>query len=130
MTSEQITAWTSLGTMLGMIAVGVMNQISDRRRKVEAEEAKKKAEEALAVNKATHLLVNSAMLEQLFIGMVAAESLNAAQPNKVNQDLASEARRSLGSVEPPSPKRRSKIARGFGSIGRGTVSFFHDTVFV
>ena len=93
MTSEQITAWTSLGTMIGMIAVGVMNQISDRRRKVEAEEAKKKAEEALAVNKATHLLVNSAMLEQLFIGMVAAESLNAAQPNKVNQDLASEARR-------------------------------------
>ena len=79
--------------MLGMISIGILNQISDRRRKIEAEEAKGKAEEALSVNKATHLLVNSAMLEQLFIGMVAAESLYAAQPTSTNRDLSVEARR-------------------------------------
>jgi len=41
----------------------------------------------------THSLVNSGMAEQLFIGMVAAESLYAAKPNDINRDLATEARR-------------------------------------
>jgi len=104
MTLDEIKAWTGFGTMIGVIVVAVMNQLSERRRKLEAEEArvraeeaKRKADEALVLNKATHTLVNSNMGAQLLLTVVALDrvyEMSKGTPNEASAKAAAvEARR-------------------------------------
>lgn len=74
--------WGSLGTGIAIAFIAFMQVWQQHKAKLRDA----KLDEV-------HKLVNSAMSEQLFIGMIAAESLSAANPTETNHNLAVEARR-------------------------------------
>jgi len=83
MTPEQITAWTGIGTMIGLIAVGIMNRFDARKQS--------------RVSNSIHTLVNSQMSNQLRINMLQARQIAdmTTDPDrkKIAIDVAAEATR-------------------------------------
>jgi len=76
MTAEQITAWTGFGTMIGVIIVGIMNQMNARK--------------AFKLSGQIHTLVNSQMGNQLRLNMIQAKNIAALTKDPKAKKLAAE----------------------------------------
>jgi len=83
MTSEQISAFTGLGTMIGLVVVAILNKLDARKQ--------------AKVTGSIHTLVNSAMGSQLRLNMLQAQRLadltKGTAEGITYAELASEAER-------------------------------------
>lgn len=87
--------WASLGSALAIAFIAFMQVVQQYQSRLRTEQLTRQAELAKVQSaklQEVHQLVNSGMGEQLFIGMIAAESLLVAAPTKTNEVLAQKAR--------------------------------------
>lgn len=90
MTPEQISAWTGLGTMIGLVLVGIMNRLDARKAISTARAAATASEASAKVSGQIHALVNSSMLHQLKLNMLQAQRIAELTKDKTTglADLA------------------------------------------
>jgi hypothetical protein len=90
----QIALITGVTAALPTLVIGVLSYLNNRKRDKTVGEI--------------HTLVNSQMGEQLWIGMIAAQSLALAKPTKENRKLAESAEKKYNQHQ----ARQSKVDAG------------------
>jgi len=93
LTPEQASAWTGLGTILGVVAVGFMNAWNARTANKNAHKAQEDRTAAQLTNDQIHVLVNGNMGVQMRLNMVQARRLAELTKSPDDIRLAQEAER-------------------------------------
>src|SRR6185436_18888104 len=85
-TVESVNAWTGIGTMIGVIVLGIMNKLASKRADIASTDAATGLREAAKLAVDTHTLVNSNMGIQLRKSML--QSRRIAELTKEPVDIA------------------------------------------